>query len=91
MWETRHQETLNMALHEDEVILTLNLLRDTPSAILNDHRDLALQTVTQIGRVLDISWDENGYLLRGISNASLENARIPETATLQIINSNPCL
>ncbi|KAF7589589.1 hypothetical protein BBP40_004049 [Aspergillus hancockii] len=76
-----------MAPHETEVLSALNLLRNAPSDLLNAHRHLALQTLTQIGRLLDTNWNENEHLSRGIDvengNRPSGNAIIPETVIPQ--------
>jgi hypothetical protein len=48
-----------MAPQEAEVLSALKLLRDTPSDILNNHRDLALRTLTQLGRAINAHWIED--------------------------------
>ncbi|KAJ5485324.1 hypothetical protein N7539_005312 [Penicillium diatomitis] len=48
-----------MAPQEAEVLSALKLLRDTPSDMLNTHRDLALRTLTQIGRAINAHWIED--------------------------------
>ncbi|RDH30850.1 hypothetical protein BDQ94DRAFT_161042 [Aspergillus welwitschiae] len=55
-----------MAPLETEVISALNLLRDTPREILRLHRHLALETLTQIGRVLNASWNGSECLPHGV-------------------------
>ncbi|GMG16856.1 unnamed protein product [Aspergillus oryzae var. brunneus] len=76
-----------MAPQETEVISALNLLCNTPGDILNAHRHLALQTLVQIGRLLNTSRNENEHLLHGIDvehgNGSSENAVIPKTVIPQ--------
>ncbi|KAB8257978.1 hypothetical protein BDV32DRAFT_76978 [Aspergillus pseudonomiae] len=85
-----------MAPQETEVLSALNLLRNTPSDILNAHRHLALQTLAQIGRLLNASSHENEHLSRGIDveygdgssgNAIISNTMIPQTgAHSQVID-----
>ncbi|KAH1405773.1 hypothetical protein KXX22_001350 [Aspergillus fumigatus] len=76
-----------MAPLETEVIAALNLLRDTPREILSIHRHLALETLIQIGRVLDVSWNERRCLSHGVEvelgNGSLEDAIITQTIISQ--------
>ncbi|PYH75510.1 hypothetical protein BO82DRAFT_387960 [Aspergillus uvarum CBS 121591] len=76
-----------MAPLETEVISALNLLRDTPREILSIHRHLALETLTQIGRVLNASWNESECLSHGVevehSNGSSEGAIIPQSTISQ--------
>ncbi|KAL4985844.1 hypothetical protein BDW68DRAFT_164303 [Aspergillus falconensis] len=76
-----------MAPLESEVISALNLLRDTPREILSIHRHLALETLTQIGRVLNASWNESESLELGaeveLGNGSSEDGIIPETTISQ--------
>jgi hypothetical protein len=60
-----------MAPHETEVISALNLLRDTPSEILNIHRHLALETLTQIGRLLNAIILENATSEPAASSQSI--------------------
>ncbi|KAE8397813.1 hypothetical protein BDV37DRAFT_47617 [Aspergillus pseudonomiae] len=76
-----------MAPQETEVISALNLLRNTPSDILNAHRHLALQTLGQLGRLLNASWNESEHLSHSIDmehgDGSSENAIIPRTVVFQ--------
>jgi hypothetical protein len=76
-----------MAPLETEVIAALNLLRDTPREVLSIHRHLALETLTQIGRVLDVSWNERRCLSHGVEvelgNGSSEDAIVPQTTISQ--------
>ncbi|RAK94956.1 uncharacterized protein BO80DRAFT_291347 [Aspergillus ibericus CBS 121593] len=76
-----------MAPLETEVISALNLLRDTPREILSIHRHLALETLTQIGRVLNASWNESECLPHSVEvelgNGSSEDAVIRQTTIPQ--------
>lgn len=76
-----------MAPQETEVISALNLLRNAPIDLLKVHRHQALQTVTQIGRVLNASWNENEYFSHGVDvepgNIPSESSAIPDTAIPQ--------
>ncbi|KAI3058790.1 hypothetical protein CBS147353_10652 [Aspergillus niger] len=76
-----------MAPLETEVKSALNLLRDTPREILSIHRHLALETLTQIGRVLNASWNESECLPHGVEvelgDSSSGDAIIRQTAISQ--------
>ncbi|CAG8092089.1 unnamed protein product [Penicillium salamii] len=52
-----------MVPHEREVLVALKLIHDTPIEILNVHREFALQTWRQVGRVLSASRKGNDPIL----------------------------
>ncbi|KAJ6142235.1 hypothetical protein N7497_011334 [Penicillium chrysogenum] len=81
-----------MPPQEAEVLSALKLLRDTPSDILNTHRDLALRTLTQIGRAINAHWIEDeapdrvnvGVLGGRHRDATVLEAQHPQSDTFSV-------